>query len=152
MPKFKADQGPKSIFEKVTSILIGDTVLKGLVKFTASNPNIRRAYQPSGQWKTLVIYYLQPEYTMENFSPNIRQVPMIVMIYNRENDLDLTDIAERVIQLLHEADLTKQGYVFVYNCLYTGELGSTYYDDKEKAYVKTLRFMVTFRKEEEGHA
>jgi len=152
MPKYKTDQGPKSLFETVTTILEGDTVLKGLVKYTVANPNIKRGFQPSGQWNTLVIYYFQPEEVFQDFSPNIRRVPMIVVIYNRNNDLDLYEIASRIIQLLDGADLSKKGYVHCYDCSYTGEIGAVYYDDKEKAYVKTMRFQLTFRKEEDGNA
>lgn len=147
--KFKKDQGPKSIFEMINSILTSDTDLKGLVKYTPQNVNIRRALQPSGNWELLVIYYLQPEYPIQDFSANIRQAPLIVKCFGRDNDLDIIDIGERIIQLLHGADLSKKGYCHVFDCSYTGELGSLVYDDTLKAYVRTLRFLVTYRKEEE---
>jgi hypothetical protein len=150
--EWKAEEGSMSLYEAITYILRNDDILKGLVKYTKNDPNIRRGYQTTGEWKRLVSYYLQPEYTVGDFSPNIRQVPLIVVLYDRDNDLVLMDITERIIQLLNNVDLTKDGYVYCYNCSYTGEIGAIYYNDTLKANVKTLRFLITFRKEEKDNA
>ena len=150
VPTFKKHAGPKTIFETVTNILRGDSVLKGLVGYDPKDPNIRRAFQPAGTWKNLVIYFMQPEVIVGDFSPNIRNVPLIVGLYVRENELLLNDLQERVVQLLDSqngADLNKVGFVRVFSSIYDGELGSTTWDEGLKAWFKNIRFIVTFRKE-----
>lgn len=146
--KYKKDQNVKMVYEKVTSILTSDSDLKGLVKYSPSGMNIRRAYQPQGTWDTLVIYYLQPETVFVDFSPNFRKVPLIVNIYCREDDLLLWDISQRIIELLDGADLSYPGRVRTMDVAYVGEMVSVQYDEKYKANFKTLRFVITLRKEE----
>jgi len=153
-PLFNEEKGAKAIYEAVTYVLRNDDTLKGLVKYTNKNPNIRRGYQTAGDWQTLISYYLQPENVMTEIddirpgSAGIRQAPLIFQLYNRDGDLLLYDISERIIQLLHEADLTKEGHVHVYRCSYRGEFGALRYENNIQAYQKTLLFMLTFRKED----
>jgi len=152
-PVFNDEKGAKGIYEAVTYILRNDATLLGLVNYTKKEPNIRRGYQTSGKWETLIAYYLQPENVMteiDDINPGgsgVMQAPLIFQLYNRDGDLLLYDISERIIQLLHEADLTKDGLVHVYRCSYRGEFGALRYANTISAYQKTLRFMLTFRKE-----
>lgn len=150
-PTFKKNAGSKTLYETVTNALRGDAVLKGLVEFTAKEPNIRRAIQPSGTWKKLIIYFLQPEITFTDVNtPDIKRVPLIVSYYARENELALNDMGERVIQLLDSdngANLSKIGFIHVYESRYDGELVGIDFDAELNAFVKQQRFMITFRKE-----
>ena len=148
--QFKKNAGIKTVFETVTNILRGDGVLKGLINYTPATPNIRRGFQTTGSWEKLIIYWLQPEIMMLDFHPNFRQVPLLIGIYARENELQLYDIGERIIQLLdsqNDADLSKEGYLKVYSSIYDGEVGGLTYDIDTKAYFRTIRFILTIRKE-----
>ena len=151
-PTFKKSQGPKSIFKTVTDILRGDAILKGLVDYTPKDPNIRRGFQPIGKWVKLITYFMQPEIITDvnDFSPNIRSIPLVVGLYTRDNEIDLMDMEERVIQLLDSANgarLSRPGFVHVYDSQFVGELTSIAYDDELKAFFKQLRFVLTVRKE-----
>lgn len=148
---FKKDAGVKSIYETVTAVLRNDAVLKGLVNYTPKSPNIRRAFQPDGEWNTLVIYYFQPELPILDFSPNLRTVPLIVKIFTRDNELAIYDIGERLIQLLDydggDTNLSKDGFVHVYNSTYNGDVIGLNYDDTKQCFNRALRFLLTVRKE-----
>jgi hypothetical protein len=149
---FKKDAGTKSIYETVTAMLRNDAVLKGLVNYTPKSPNIRRGFQPDGEWKSLVLYYLQTERVVADFDPSIRTVPLIVHMYTRENELSLYDISERVVQLLDydgaEIDASKEGFCHVYSISYDAEMIGVSYDDTKQAFNRALRFILTFRKED----
>lgn len=148
---FNVDAGVKSIYENLTTILRSDATLKSLVNYDSKAPNIRRGFQVEGEWKTLLVYYFQPELLMENadFSPDFRAVPLIINMWAKQNELVLYDIGERVIELLdgQESALTKAGKNFVFNCAYDGALIELSVDAERKAYNRALRFLVMFRKE-----
>jgi len=145
--------GVKSIYQTVASILRGDADLKTLMGYDPKNPNIKRGYQTIGQWKKLLVFYFQPDYVhvQADFSPKFRQNELVVSIYNRDNELDLYDIGERVIMLLdsdYGAQLSVAGKVTVFDCSYVGELISSFYNDQVQANQRALRFTLTFRKED----
>ena len=149
---FKKDAGSKSLYETITAVLRNDAVLKGLVNYTPKNANIRRGFQPDGEWKTLVLYYLQPDIIFTDFTPKLRQVPLVVQMWARENELCLYDIGERIVDLLDhegsERDVTKEGFTHVYDCTYGGDVIGLRYDTDKQAYNRALRFLITFRKED----
>lgn len=143
--------GVKSIYQSVAAVLRGDTDLTTLMGYDPKNPNIKRGYQTTGQWKKYLAFYFQPDFLMINndFSPNFRQNELVVSIYNRENELDLYDIGEQVIKLLNgNKNLSVAGKVTVFDCSYLGELISNVYNDQVQANQRALRFQVTFRKED----
>jgi len=149
---FTMNAGPKIIYETLTTLLRGDATLKSLVNYTSKNPNIRRGFVLDGEWKTLLVYYLQTETVMGDVSQKIRQVPLIVNMWTKENELILYDISERVIQLLDNDDgvedlLSKPGYLRVYGISYVGEVSGMFFDETVKAYNRSLRFLLTVRKE-----
>ena len=135
----------KAIYKAIADVLINDTDLKALVRYTESKKNIRRAYIPEGQWDRLIIFYLQPEMVKTDFSPQIRDIPLIVRVYDREGDLPCDDMAERIILLLDGADLSVEGQIHVYDCSYTGELIASSWNSDLKSYEKVLRFMIVAR-------
>lgn len=141
----------KSLFEGVADVLLKDSDLKKMVGFTSSNQAIRRGYQPTGEgWEKLIVFYFQPEQVMDfHVSKSIRVVPLIIRVYDRVNDLNVEDMAERCILLLDGADLGVKGEVFCYDTTYVGELQETTdalnYDDEFKSYIKLLRFEIRFR-------
>ena len=153
-PQYKEDHSLTALYESITYMLRNDDALKGLVEYTKKEPNIRRGYMTLGTWDKLIAYYLQPDSPVSGIddiargTTPIRQAPLIFQLYSRTNDLVLYEIQERIIQLLHEADLTKDGHVFVYRCSYTGESGALRYQNDIESYVKTLRFLLLFRKED----
>lgn len=148
---FKKDAGIKSVYETVTAVLRNDATLKNLVNYTPKSPNIRRGFQTDGEWNTLVVYYFQPDILIQDFMPNIRQVPLVVSMYARDNELCLYDIGERIIQLLDykggETNLSKEDLCHVYDATYDGELIGVRYDETKQAFQRALRFILTFRKE-----
>jgi hypothetical protein len=148
---FNMDAGVKSLLENITTILRSDATLKSLVNYDSKAPNIRRGFQVDGEWKTLLVYYFQPEIIAENvdFSPDFRVVPLIINMWAKQNELVLYDISERVIELLdgQESALTKAGKNFVYSSAYNGVMIELTLDAQRVAYNRALRFMITFRKE-----
>jgi len=148
--KFIKDGGPKSIYSSLSKLLRGDAVLRGLIGYTRENMNIRRSFQPTGQWDKIVIYYFQPEFLITDSNPNVRQIPLIVAMYSRDNELVLFDIAERLKQLIDtqsntQSGLSVDGKVHVYTSFYESEVVSLAYDDQLKAHWKSLRFLLTIR-------
>ncbi|MFC1709504.1 hypothetical protein ACFL2J_05590 [Candidatus Omnitrophota bacterium] len=138
----------KELYKGIADILLNDTDLKTMVRYTEKNSNIRRGYVVEGDWNRLVVFYLQPEFPMQDFSPQIRIAPLIIRVYDRQEDLFCSDLAERIILLMDGADLGVDGKVFCYDCSYTGELIATSWNDDLKTYEKVLRFEVRFRVEE----
>jgi len=135
----------KGLYEGINDILENDTDLKAMVAFTQEKKNIRRAYIPAGVWNRLIIFYLQADIVMTDFMPQIREVPLIVRIYDKESDLNCDAMGERVILLLDGSNLSTEGEVQSYSCSYLGELMAVNYSDKQKAYEKVLRFKIIAR-------
>jgi hypothetical protein len=135
----------KEIYKGVIDVLVNDQDLRKMVSYTDQNKTIRRAYSPVGKWDKLVIFYLQPANPMSDFSPQIRTVPLIVRVYDRNDDLNVEDVSERIVLLLDGSDLDVSGKVFVYNCSYTGDLIPTSWNDEQKSYEKVLRFQLSVR-------
>lgn len=134
----------KEIYKSVNTILLADTDLKALVEYTLAKANIRRGYDFSGGWDKLVAYYMQPDAVIADFSPNIREVPLIIRVLDRTDDLNCFDVAERVVILLDGADLSQEG-LYVYDCAYTGAMSGVQYNSEVKSYEKILRFMIKAR-------
>jgi len=140
----------KALYEAISDILLNDSDLKASVQYTTKKKNIRRAFLPKADTQTQVIFYLQPEDVIRGvdgttITPMLRTAPLIVRVYDREDDLILGDIGERIILLLDGANLSVEGEVYSYDCSYGGELIATHYNDEIKFYEKVLRFMVVFR-------
>lgn len=139
----------EELYTRVTEILRGDTWLADQVNYSDEHDTIRRAFTPQGKWKRLIVYQLQPEVVKADFTPQIRDVPLFVRVYDRESDVDsLGPIGERIVLLLDGADLSVAGKVHCYNCSYTGQFGAVVWDEEAKAFQKILRFMITFRVDE----
>lgn len=135
----------KYLYQGVAEILTNDAELIALLEYTATNDRIRRGYTTEGTWNKLVVFYVQPETVNNDFTAKIREVPLIVRVYDRVKDLNCSDIAERIITLLDGADLSVAGKIHVYNCSYTGSLIPLRWDDKLKSHEKALRFQTVFR-------
>ena len=135
----------KYLYQGVAEILTNDADLIALLEYTATNDRIRRGYTTEGNWNKLVAFYVQPETVNNDFTAKIREVPLIVRVYDRVKDLNCSDIAERIITLLDGADLSVAGKIHVYNCSYTGALIPLKWDDKLKSLEKVLRFQTVFR-------
>jgi len=152
----------KDLYSRLETILTRDADLRALVRYKQkkdvpigkeglragiSEMTIRRGYQTEGQWRKLLTFYFQPDVLIQDFSPNIRTLPLVFVIFDRESDLNCFDIAERVIELLDEADLTVDGKVHSYGCHYEGQIQSPQYDTELKTYRMSIRFSVKARKE-----
>jgi len=136
----------QTIYEKINTILTGDADLKTLVKYREKLLNIRRGYTlVKENWERLVLYYLQPESPLGEVSMKILQVPLIVRVYDKKDDLQVGDIGERIKLLLDGANLTVENKIVCYDCTYTGELIATMWNNEYKAYEKVLRFMILVR-------
>lgn len=156
----------KDLYARLDEILTGDAKLRSLTGYKQikdvpigkegtqtgiSEYTIRRGFQTEGNWKRLVAYYFQPEIIIQDFSPNIRELPLVVVIYDRISDLNLYDISERVIELLDNENvvmkLNVDGKVHAYDCSYSGQIQSPTYDSDLKSYRMSIRFSVIARKE-----
>jgi len=135
----------KEIYKAITDVLVNDTDLKGYVDYTSKKVNIRRGFSIDGEWSKLVVFHLQGELMATDFSPQIRIVPLLVRVYDRENDLTVDDICERIILLLDGADLDVVDKLHVFDCSYDGVLIPLSYNESSKAWEKVLRFALTFR-------
>ena len=138
----------KSLYQGIADVLLNDADLRSFVMYTDKEKNIRRGYVPpqgEGRWNRMLIFHLDEEQVGTDFTPKIRQVPLIIRVYDRESDLGCDDIAERAILLLDGADLSVAGETYVYDCSYAGELYPSWWNDDLKSYEKVLRFVVIFR-------
>ena len=135
----------KNLYEAIADILLNDNDLKGLVQYNPKQGNIRRGYMPKDDWSKAVVFYLQPDFPLQNLTPMIRVAPLIVRVYDRENDLNCTDIGERVILLLDGSDLTVDEKVHCYDVSYTGEMIATSWNDTTKTFERILRFEIRYR-------
>lgn len=138
----------KELYKGIAEVLLNDNDLKSLVGYTMKNRNIRRGYQLEGKWNKLVVFYLQPETIPYEFTSKIRDIPLIVRVYDRESDLNCDDSAERIILLLEGSDLTVVDKVHVYDCKYEGVLISLSYNDNLQSYEKVIRFSIIARMDE----
>lgn len=139
----------KYLYQAIAHILEGDATLIAQVGYTSKNLLIRRAYQPEGTWEKLVIYYLQPEIPIDgDISEKIRLVPLIVRVYDRDDDLNCDVIAERIKLILDGADLSVASKVHCYDCSYTGELIPVTRNNDLKTFEKAIRFSIKVRMDE----
>jgi len=155
----------KDLYSTISKILTNDAELRGLVGYKnrkdvpigkeglqagLSEQTIRRGYQTEGKWKKLLVYYFQSDFVMQDFSANIRILPLVVVLFSRDSDLVLYDISERVITLLHENEkLSVKGKAHVYGCHYSGQIQSPTYEKGTKSYKMSIRFSLKIRKENE---
>jgi len=135
----------KAIYQGVADILLNDDDLKNMVGYTTSKKNIRRGFGLQGEWEKLVVFYLQSDFPITDFSSQIRIVPLIVRVYDRVSDLNVEDIAERIILLLDGCDLSVPGEVFGYDSSYAGDLVPVGWNEELKTYEKIFRFDILFR-------
>lgn len=153
----------KVFYSRIDKILTGDSRLRKLVDYSqnkevpigkeglqagVSGMTIRRGFSTEGNWKRLVTYYFQPDYLVQDFSPNIRGIPLVVAIFDRDDDLNMDDIKNRVITLLDGADLSVANEAHCYGVSYAGEIGAPAYNASIKSYQSSIRFIVTARKEQ----
>jgi len=151
----------KDIYTRIDKILTEDATLRSLVGYLQrknvpigkeglqagiSEMTIRRGYQTEGKWDKLVTYYFQPEVVLgsalDPSNASIRELPLVINVYDRISDLNLYDIQERVIALLNDSNLTVEGVVHSYGCHYLGQIQSPYYDTDLKCFRMSLRFRV----------
>jgi hypothetical protein len=157
----------KELYSTIESILTGDAELRGLLGYAQtkdvpigqegltagiSGMNIRRGFQTEGKWSKLLTYFFQPDTRMADFTPNIRSLPLVIIVFDRNSDLALFDITDRVIELLDEtilsvSSLTSEGKVFSYGCYYAGQGETPSYDETVKSYRMSIRFSIFARKE-----
>lgn len=139
----------KYLYQMIADILENDATLVANVGYTTKNFLIRRGYQPEGAWSKLVVYYFQSSVLVDgDITEKIRIVPLIVRVYDRDNDLNCDVIAERIVLLLDGANLSVAGKVHCYECSYTGELIPTNRNNDLKTYEKVIRFSIKARMDE----
>jgi len=138
----------KELLKATANILRGDAELKELARYTEKNKTIKRGYDTSGKWKSLVVFYSQDEMVKTDFTSKIRDIPLIVRAYDREDDLRVDDMIERVVTLLDEADLSVTGKLHCYDCRYQGDLLALYWNNDLETYERVVRFMVVARNDE----
>ena len=136
----------RELYQALDNIFMGDSDLKGLVNYTQKKLNIRRGFQPPDEnWNKSVIYYTQGGIPKTDFNPQFRDIPLIVRVYDRKDDLSCSDIAERIILLLEGADLTTTDKLKVFDCSYTGDLVPLSWNQTVKSWEQVLRFMIVVR-------
>lgn len=138
----------KELLKSTAAILRADTELKELARHTAENETIKRGYGTSGKWKSLVVFYNQDEMVKTDFTGKIRDIPLIVRAYDREDDLRVDDMIERVVELLDGADLSVAGKLHCYDCSYEGDVMALYWNNDLEAYERVVRFKVVARRDE----
>ena len=139
----------KYLYQSIAQILENDSDLKKMVDYTEKKLNIRRGYKTDGVWEKLVVYYLQPDNVLDDsVSEKIRIVPLIVRVYDRLDDLNCDDMAERIVLLLDGANLSITDKIHVYDCTYTGELIPMSYNQDLKSNEKVIRFSIKVRMDE----
>jgi len=136
----------QTIYESISKVLLGDDDLKAMLRYTDKNLNIRRGFTVvKEKWDRLVCYYLQSEIPFGDVSMKILEIPLIVRVYDKSDDLQVGEYGERVKLLLDGANLTVTDKITCYDCSYTGEIISTSWNDEFKSFEKVLRFKLLVR-------
>lgn len=138
----------KELLKATSAILRADTELKTLARYTTKNKTIKRGYGTSGKWKSLVVFYNQDEMVKTDFTSKIRDIPLIVRAYDREDDLRVDDMIERVVELLEGADLSVPDKLHCYDCSYEGDVIALYWNNDLETYERVVRFKVVVRRDE----
>lgn len=155
----------KDIYSRIDAILTGDATLRSLVGYKQNKDvpvgkeglmsgvaemTIRRGFQTEGNWSKLLTYYFQQESLAQDFSPDVREIPLVVTILDRISDLNLFDVSERVISLLDGADLSVANKVHVYDSSYAGQVQSPRWESTLKSYIMSIKFKIVARKEQQN--
>lgn len=136
----------KGLFKVVYEELTGNSGLIESMEFTDKNRNIRRGYGLGGTWDRLITFYTQPETLVNDISPDIRKCPLLVTIYDRENDLLVDDISEQVISILNGIKKKIGGEIFVNGIFYRAELIPLMWNEKVNSWNKCLVFDCIYKK------
>ena len=128
----------KDILKAVFTKLIADTTLKTLLGYTSSNKNIR-SFEGLKQYK-FDKYLLFGKLTAEQFdteldTSDVRKYTMQIQSFDRKNDINVDDINERVIDILHNTTLSESGSMKSLLCEWERSL-PTFYDNELSFYVK----------------
>lgn len=139
----------KYIYKSIYDILINDSDLKSMVKYSTKNMNIRRGYQQILNTEdNLISFYLQQAYPKTDFTSQIRTVPLIIKIQSKENDLIIETISERIILLLDGSNLSIENKTFIYDIAYNGDILGSTWNEELKCWEKALRFVLIVRIDE----
>ena len=134
----------KSLLKAVFTILTADTTLKTLLGYTATVKNIR-SFETLKQYKYdnyLLFGKLESEqFDMELDTSNVREYRMQVQTLDRKNSINVDDINERVITLLHNTTLEETGVMKTRLCEWERSLPS-FYDNELNFYVKLTYFKI----------
>lgn len=136
----------KGLYKVVYNELSENADLVNAIGFSEKNKNIRRGYSLGGTWDTLVTFYTQPEMVLSDISPDIRKCPLLVTTYDRESDLLVDDISEKIIYILNGIKKKIGGEIFVNGIFYRTELIPLMWNEKVNAWNKCLVFDCIYKK------
>ena len=138
----------KSLLKAVFTILTGDTTLKTLLGYTSTVKNIR-SFETLKQYKYdnyLLFGKLESEQMDTDLdTSDVREYRMQVQALDRKSSINIDDINERVITLLHNTTLEEAGVMKTRLCEYERAL-PIFYDNELLFYVGLMYFRMIVTK------
>ena len=138
----------KSLLKAVFTILMGDTDLKALLGYTSIIKNIR-SFETLKQYKYdkyLLFGKLESEQMDTDLdTSDVREYRMQVQALDRKSSINIDDINERVITLLHNTTLEEAGVMKTRLCEYERAL-PIFYDNELLFYVGLMYFRMIVTK------
>jgi len=132
----------KEILKAINTKLIGDTTLKTLLGYTSSNKNIK-SFESLKKYhfdKMLLFGKLTASQLDESLDTSkVREYDMQIQALDKINNINVMDITERVITLLHNFKLEETGIMRSLKCEFERSL-PCYYDNEIKMYVEATYF------------
>jgi len=132
----------KEILQALNTKLIGDTALKTLLSYTSSNKNIRsfESLKEYGFNKMLLFGKLTANQFDEGLDTSkVREYDMQIQALDKINNINVMDITERVITLLHNFKLEETGVMRSLKCEFERSL-PVFYSNEIKYYIQATYF------------
>ena len=141
----------KEVWEAIFDKLVSDTLLVNMLGHGPNNQMIHRGYNPDnlGFDNTHTEGILYRQWTGVPIAPgvNVKDFTFLISCLSKESDLKVSDVAERVIEVLDGAQLSAPGGYF-YECLWDSYESGIDFNDEDDAWSQDLRFRITATKDQ----
>jgi hypothetical protein len=136
----------KAIYDKLTA----DTLLVNMLGHDTEHKMIQRGYNLEelgfDNNHTGGVLYRQWTGVPIALGVNIKNFTFIIVCLSKESDIQATDIAERIIEVLDGANLSAPGGYF-YECIWDSYDSGVYFNKDDDAWSEDLRFRITATKD-----
>jgi hypothetical protein len=139
----------KSILKNINTALTGDSTLTTLLEYNAStNLNILRfsGLKEYALDRMLLFGKLQVADNLNLSNSKVRIYYLEVQTLDRTNDIILSDIIDRTIEILDNLKITETSEMLTPQIMWDGYISPTYFDNELNYYVKNTRFKMVVKK------